>query len=226
MGKDTLKRWSDEVGKGMGNMNFIYSLFLDQFAGIGVGPEILHWFKSEDSLPALNKATEFLAEEFKKKRVMVLGKNKALVNLDASPKKVVDLQSKSHIGSGWVLIEKREEELFIESHKVSLYFDEKLDTGLFKGYEIYGAQYGDIDLHSNILDVLLVFPHFVPKAFKGKRLITFNGTGYEKKDKFYTFVRALCFCSFCKCWKSYHHWSQGGKGDCFYEDEFETESLA
>ncbi|MDD5627234.1 MAG: hypothetical protein PHW01_04485 [Patescibacteria group bacterium] len=99
-----------------------------------------------------------------------------MVNLDVPPELPFNNASvEENIGGGWVKVEKREDGLYIDDHKVILYLSEKQKNGRMSGRELRKELLGKPVLHPNILDVLILHrPKFIPEDWKkGKHYYVF-----------------------------------------------------
>jgi hypothetical protein len=106
------------------------------------------------------------------------------VNLDAPPKLPFDrAKVEWSEGSGWVTVERRGDDLFVDGQKVVFHLVEAQKTGSVQGYELRTQLQGQRTLHPNIMDALFGNHHLLPESWKmdeqgRSRFIFFWAVGY------------------------------------------------
>lgn len=106
--------------------------------------------------------------ENSEERFKVLSETIILVNLDAPPKVPSrDVKIEENIGDGWVKVEKRGDELYIDGRKVILYLSEQqVGRNVIRGSELHKELTGKPVLHPNVLDALLEHQNLIPEGWK------------------------------------------------------------
>ena len=98
-------------------------------------------------------------------RVRTINESAIMVNLDTLP--ILPFESAKvyfQTGSGWVKVEKRENGLYVDDHKVILYLSERQKgKNKIEGYELCKELSEKPVLHPNILDALKEHSHLIPK---------------------------------------------------------------
>ena len=146
-------------------------------------------------------------------RVVTLGPTTIVVNLAASPKLPFNgAEVESHIGEGWVIVEKRTDGLYVNGRKVVLRLSRRQQNGKsLKGYELREELTGKPVLNANVLDALCDNPHLIPEDWKkdergNTRYIFFWGTIYRYSSGF-LYVRCLYFHD--GTWHRLYFWLDG-----------------
>lgn len=101
-------------------------------------------------------------------RVVTLGPTTIAVNLAASPRLPFNgAEVESHIGEGWVIVEKRADRLYLNGRKFVLHLSRRQQNGKsLKGYELREELTGKPVLNANLLDALTDNPHLIPEDWK------------------------------------------------------------
>lgn len=116
--------------------------------------------------------------------------------------------------SGWVTVERKGDELFVDDRKVILFLTEEQKKGPHQGHKQRKLLEGKLVLHPNILDALFANLHLIPEAWKqdgeGRtRYIFFWSVGYRNSDG-YLFVRCLYWAG--GRWNWNYRWLDDGWG--------------
>lgn len=120
------------------------------------------------------------------------------VNLSAAPKLPFQPGTVEwNNGSGWVTIERKGDDLYVEGRKIHLFLTEGQKTGSVRGYDLRKQIDMARALHANILDALFENVHLIPDSWKvdslGRtRFICFWATGYRDSSG--------SLCVRCLCW--------------------------
>ena len=159
--------------------------------------------------------TEFLdplgAKFLATQRIRVVNAATIMVNLGLSPRLLFDMAKvKSHIGGGWIKVQKRRDGLYVAGRKVVFFLAERQKgVNPLKGYELLDELTGKSVLNANILDALYEHPELIPEDWKRDEagnihVIYFWGSiyGYTGTDRL--FVR--CFCFHDGSWKRDYNW--------------------
>lgn len=105
--------------------------------------------------------------ENSERRFQVLSKTAIMVNLDAPPKLPFATASvEKNIGGGLVKVEKCEDGLYVDGHKVILHLSKQQKSGRMSGHKLREELSGKPVLHPNILDALLEHPDLIPEDWK------------------------------------------------------------
>ncbi|MFA4880075.1 MAG: hypothetical protein WC650_00425 [Candidatus Doudnabacteria bacterium] len=130
-------------------------------------------------------------------RIQVWGDTAILVNLDAPPELPFDkaiIEPKIGRGSGWVKVEKCEDGLYINDHRVILYLSEQQKGGkVISGFKLNEELLGKPVLHPNILDALLEHLDLIPEDWKKRYLYIFFWAVIFRDSDGRFFVRFLYF---------------------------------
>ena len=140
-----------------------------------------------------------IEKELKPERIRVINETTIMVNLDAPPRLPFNgSQIESQVGSGWVKVEKRDDVLYVDGHKIILYLSRKQKREeVIKGHALREALAKKFVLHPNIMDALIDHPHLIPEDWKkdekgNTRHIFFWAVIFsDGRDHFY--VRQLYF---------------------------------
>jgi hypothetical protein len=128
-----------------------------------------------------------------------------MVNLDAPPVHYNDARVDSCVGNGWVTVEKRGDDLFVDGRKVIFYMSEFTRKGrIISGHKIREELSGKSVLHGNIMSALMSYPHLIPENWKKdergiSNLIFFWGVVY--RNSCYPFVRFMIFLDEANEWR-------------------------
>ena len=184
----------DEFGKLIAALSRVYGFIKQTLSTMGIGmSSFISFLKTEQGKKLAEAALRSIGTQYlETQRVVVLGKNKIRVKLDAPPKLPFDgAEIEAHFGSGWVTVEKRKDgQLYVGGRKVILHVSEcQKDGKKIKGYELCEELTGKTVLNANILDALLEFTHLIPEDWKEKTVF-FWGTIYRNSDG-YLCVRFL-----------------------------------
>lgn len=130
------------------------------------------------------------------------------VNLSAPPKlPFASAEVEWNEGSGWVTVERKGDDLYVDGRKVEFFLAEGQRAGRVVGHD----QRKQIDmsraLHVNILDALMENPHLIPPFWKvdskgRNRLIYFWAVGYRSSHSGLC-VRYLCWVGGWWWWNFY-----------------------
>lgn len=122
------------------------------------------------------------------------------VNLDASlvlpfPDAMVEWVKPGQ--SGWVRVERKGDNLFVDGREVLLHLTEGQKTGTVQGHDLRKQLEGQIVLHPNIEDALLENVHLLPDSWKvdeqGQTVyVYFWAVGYRDSGGS-LYVRGVCF---------------------------------
>jgi hypothetical protein len=133
-----------------------------------------------------NQFRALMEEYLPTMRCIVLDATKMLVNLDADPNlPFTGADVVSHTGGGWVLVERREEDLYVDGKKILFFLSgRQLNGKTVKGLELREEVTSQPVFNANLLDALADNPQFIPEGWKkdadGKpRYIFFWGTIYR-----------------------------------------------
>ena len=152
----------------------IYNTFKEALIGI----EIIPWLITDGKDFFIDNFLKPLGEEFlKNQRIRVLSDTIIMVNLDAAPRLPFDgAQIEKNDGGGWVKVEKRKDELYVDGRKVILRIIERQKNGkTIRGYELHDELSGELVLHPNILDALREHLNLIPKKWRNAGCIFFWG---------------------------------------------------
>ncbi len=111
-----------------------------------------------------------------------------LVNLSAIPQLPFDGATiEWNQGSGWVTVENRDGQLYVEGRLVTFHLVEGQKTGTVKGHDLRKDLVNLATLHPNIMDALYENVHLIPESCKvddeGRtRYIFFWSVGYRDSD--------------------------------------------
>jgi hypothetical protein len=157
-----------ELGRFNSVLLNLFSIVRDVFSGMKIGIEIVGWLTTGGK-EILVRELEALGTAYHAAHpVEVIDEKSIRVNLDAPPKMPFDgpfTGIKSKTGSGWVMVEKREDGLYVDGRKVILWISKR--KGI-TGYELREEVLGKPVLHPNILDALLEYPQLIPEEWKEK----------------------------------------------------------
>jgi hypothetical protein len=114
------------------------------------------------------------------------------VNLDVNPKlpfkdAKVEWDNCSGWGLGWVTVERRGDDLYVDGKMVVFHLVEGQKTGRVQGYELRTQLQGQATLHPNVLDALFENQRLIPESWKvdeqGRtRFIYFWAVGFRDSD--------------------------------------------
>lgn len=146
----------------------LFAIVRDTFAEMKVGIEIVEWLLGEGKEAFREKFLKPLGAEFlATQRVKVVNDTTIMVNLDAPPKLPFDnAKIEKNSGGGWVKVEKREGELYVDDYRVVLHLSEQQKNSRMSGHELRKELSGKPVLHPNILDALLEYPDLIPEDWK------------------------------------------------------------
>src|SRR3989344_3201516 len=118
----------------------------------------------------LNKVAELRIRLIRRVR-FTEDKNVVWVNLEAPPKLLYDWKVEENTGGGWVKVERLDTGTYVDGKKVVLY--QPREEGPFT-HIVWGETAKELlrnkkVMHSNILDVLLEYPHLVHDDLKKKQ---------------------------------------------------------
>lgn len=133
------------------------------------------------------------------------------VNLDAPPRLPfgeAQVEWTTPGQTGWVRVEKKDSQLFVDGRKVNLHLTYEQKNGHAKGYVLRRRLEDRTVLHPNILDALLENPHLFPDSWKvdGQGLtifVYFWAVGYCNSVD-HLFVRCVYFRG--AQWRRRHRW--------------------
>jgi len=182
-----VQSWSP-VGKAFSLLQGLYTLARDIYADMSIGMEFLPWLLDEKGgRPHLVERLKELGNKFRAateakpewkpiERIRVLkekrGRATAIeVNLDAPPFDGAQVDSVIGTGprSGWVRVERKGKDFYVNNKKVVLFLSELQQNGKnIGGYELKEKLTVLPVLHPNILDALLDHLHLIPEDWKGK----------------------------------------------------------
>ncbi|PIR91964.1 hypothetical protein COU01_04345 [Candidatus Falkowbacteria bacterium CG10_big_fil_rev_8_21_14_0_10_44_15] len=99
---------------------------------------------------------------------VIISETEIMVNLDAPPALPFDgAQIEFQTGGGWVKVEKREDELYVNGRKIIFYLSERQQgNNMVRGHELREELSGKPVLHPNIMDALIEYPNFIPEGWK------------------------------------------------------------
>ena len=141
--------------------------------------------------------------------VITINETTIAVNFGASPKLPFNgAEVEQHIGTGWAIVEKRADGLYVDDRKIILHLSKHQMGGKWpKGYELREELTSKPVLNANILDVLYQNIHLIPEDWKRDengsiRFIFFWGSIFrDSLDRLH--VRYLFFDG--GEWRSYCH---------------------
>lgn len=188
----------------------LYTIIRDTLVKLGVGIEIMGWLLA-DGKKQFVATLELLGSDFlATQRVRVIRRNMIMVNLNAPPKLPFEgAVVESNTGTGWVKVENRRGELYVDGRKIVLHLESVQENGqVVSGHKLRDALSGKLVLHPNVLDALLEHPHLIPESWKvdeqGRtRFIFFWAVIYRDTDAS-LFVRCLFFVGVE--WRGDSHW--------------------
>ena len=131
------------------------------------------------------------------------------VNLDACPKLPFDdAKIEWNKGSGWITVERRGDDLYVDDKKVLFHLVDGQKTGNVQGYGLCAQLKSQLTLHSNVLDALFENIKLIPESWKvdeyGRtRFIPFWAVGFCGLDGG-LFVRVLYWRD--NVWHHNHCW--------------------
>lgn len=161
-------KWN-EAGRYLSQVQLVHTLMRQVFEGHEVGPEILPWMISEGQRDFFLKMDE-LAEKFLAvQRVRVINRNTILVNLSAESVLPFEGCSVARArGNGWVKLERRRGNLYLDGAKVTLFLhpDQKNPGKPMPGSALEDHLKNAQVLHPNIVEALIAHNHMVPRAWK------------------------------------------------------------
>lgn len=159
----------------------LFTICRDTLGQMGIGLEIIEWLVGEGK-ECFKKFLRLIGQEFlKTKRVRVLSDTAIEVNLGAPPVLPFSVaEIEFQVGSGWVKVEKRNDELYVNGHRVILYLSEHQGIGnMVLGYEIRKDLLNKPVLHPNIMDALVENPHLIPENWKKGLFVFFWGAVFN-----------------------------------------------
>ena len=181
-----------QVGLSLSHLQDLYVTARKVFwERMGIGPEIILWLaKDPDGASALTEALKHLGTEFflRLSRVRVVSATTIAVNLDVPTVfQVKDSIVHTDGGTGWGMVEKRGDELYVNDRKVVLHFEDGQKNGSVCGGDLFEALRGTHCLHPNIMDALRSHPDFIPPHWKfdeagHMQRIYFWGATFEPED--------------------------------------------
>ena len=179
----------------------LFTIVRDTLASMKVGIEIIPWILSEEGKKHFTEnflvplSNAYLSAQ----RVRIIGPACIEVNLDASPNLPFEgAMVEVNEGGGWVKVERRKDELYVNGKKVVLRLAPAQQDGRdIGGHAIREELSGRGALHPNILDALIEHTYLIPESWKTNeqghiRLIYFFGVVYRSADGGLC-VRYLCF---------------------------------
>lgn len=210
-GKISMENWKI-IGQFVAVLNHV----IEVFKKLGASSDILSWLVGEGKDFFEQKVLTPLVEEFRQtERVQVLNGNTILVNLDAPPRlpfagAVIHNTPK---GKGWVRVERRGADLFVDGKKVILPIsDRQKGDGVISGIELQAELESKSVLHPNIMDALVEkAPHLIPEYWKrneaGETLyIFFWDVVFRNPSDGNLFVWSFCWDD--GAWNRFYDWLQ------------------
>lgn len=158
-----------EVGRVFSVFLNLFAVIRDTFTVQGIGLEIIGWVTGEGKDAFIEKFLKPLGEAFlAAQRVIVVDENTIRVNLDAPPMLPFDGAAVvTNKGGGWVTVQKRDDGLYVDGHKVILHRSERQkDNKVIGGYELRNEVMNLLVLHPNIMDALYEYSHLTPEDWK------------------------------------------------------------
>ncbi len=215
------------LGQLYAHRNALENLIRDTYKDMGIGIGLLSWLLDENGgrphlverLKELGQKFRAATEEKPAERIRVRKKRHGRatlieVNLDAPPMlpfegAKVDSIVGTGTRTGWVEVERRGKNLYINKKKVVLYLSERQQNGqAIRGHELREELTGKPVLHPNILGALFEHPHLIPEVWKGK-LVYFWAVIFSDRDGG-LYVRYLYGDG--ASWSSGDRWLDGGWG--------------
>ena len=202
----------DTLGQSANILLNIFTHARDTFSGMGIElTKLIPWLVG-DGKPAFDEALKSLGEKYRSTQRFRLTNNKNViwVNLDAPPKLPFDgAEAVENPSGGWVKVERRKTELFVDGKKIILHLDEgQKDGKVMVGTKLAEALKGYSVEHPNILDALMEHPHLIPDEFKqdgqGRTIyIFFWAVKFRERDGL-LYVRCLYWGD--GAWRSRYYW--------------------
>ena len=184
-----------EVGQFLAVLWSLFAVIYNTFKEALIGIEIIPWLITDGKDFFIDNFLKPLGEEFlKNQRIRVLSDTTIMVNLDAAPKLPFDgAQIEKNDGGGWVKVEKRKDELYVDGRKVIMRIVKRQKNGkTIRGYELHDELSGELVLHPNILDALIEqHLNLIPKKWRSIGLIFFWGVIFRSPDGGGLFVRYI-----------------------------------
>ena len=178
-----------ELGQGLS--------FLGDLAAAGLSAEDVAWLR-ENARAAKEGGTQSILADMvelvhhARSRASLLWERisdtSIRVNLAAVPKPLFQCATVEwNEGSGWVTVDRKGDDLYVNDRKVELFLMEGQKMGGVKGHGLRKQIDLSRALHPNILDALLENVHLIPKSWKfdehgWTRAIFFWGTIYRGSD--------------------------------------------
>ena len=139
-------------------------------------------------------------------RFIIINETTIAVNLGVTPDLPFNgAEVVEHIGEGWVIVEKRPDDLYINGRKVVLHLSKRQKNGEWlKSHELREELIGKLVLNANVFDALYQNPRLIPEEWKkdengNTSFIFFWGTIFRGSDG-RLYVRCLYFHGGAWCW--------------------------
>lgn len=160
----------ERVQKGAMSMSSSYSIgqmnqLSDALDAAGFSPDDVTKLRQSDLGGFLNIIRSSVKDA---SRVITINKTTIVVNLGATPKLPFDeAEVAQHLGTGWVIVEKRVDGLYVNDDKVILHLSKRQQNGEYiRGYELCEELAGKPVLNANVLDALYEHPSLIPEDWK------------------------------------------------------------
>lgn len=145
------------------------------------------------------RGADFVADVRTRLSIRFVNDSLMYVNLDARPRspsyrlnlqhvKVLDAPATK---KGWVKVERRisanqfDDDLYVDNRRVVLHLDKKqlYEVCKVSGSEVLAGIAGNVQVHPNILDALLIYPSLIPSVVKWSRDLPKDWRRYAADEK-------------------------------------------
>jgi len=172
---------------------------------MGVGLEIIDWITDGGESVFVDEFLKPLGLRFQEQqRTVYVNRSTIRVNLNVPPKLPFDgAEIEVNNGDGWVTVQKRSGELYVDGCRVKLYLSEDQKDGkIIQGDSLLQKIKDKRVLHPNILDALMDFPYLIPMKWKDYH-IYFCGVIFRGPED--SEVR-ICFLHRSGTWREEYNW--------------------
>ena len=191
--------WKD-LGLFLAHLNFLFTVIRGVWGPMGIGLEVIEWLLKDGRSAFIEEFLKPLGEKaIAHRRVLVVNATTIRVNLNLPITLRGSWMRPSNYNKrgGWVEVQRRKDDLYINGRKLCLYQSEsQKQGGNVWGDDLFQDLKDKEILHPNIIDGLLEYPLLIPDALKfaedGQPLYLFF-MGATHHDGAYHMVRCLCW---------------------------------